>query len=166
MRPHLSASLGSVLLAFGVVVVPTVLALHGCGGGPGDTGDGSADSPVLFGDGGSGDGGMLPFEDAGFTAPDCPGCTFPKKGAPPCASGTPPITVIYPNDGVLVPPNMNVISVHWTPFGAAFKEFEVDFDNGVTFVHVVTKCAAQTMDSRTRIAAATPSSSPCAARPI
>ncbi len=95
------------------------------------------------------DGAIVPIQpvDAGFTAPDCPGCTFPPPGAPPCASSAPPIAIVYPNDGVLVPPNMNVISVQWTPFSAGYQEFEVDFSNSVTDVRVVTKCAAQTVDT-------------------
>jgi hypothetical protein len=50
-------------------------------------------------------------------------------------------------DGVLVPPNMNVISVQWTPFGAPFTQFEVDFSNSVTDVRVLTKCSTQTWDT-------------------
>jgi hypothetical protein len=68
-------------------------------------------------------------------------------GAPPCAAGTPAINIVYPSDGVLVPPNMNVISIHWTPFGTPFTEFEVDFENSVTDMRVATTCAAQTMDT-------------------
>jgi hypothetical protein len=149
-----------------VIVLPSLLALYACGsnggngngssgGGGDDGGSGSgsgADGNLFGGDGAGGSsgasssGGPPPFADAGFTAPDCPGCTFPGKGAPQCA-GAPPITIYYPNDGVLVPPNMNVISVHWTPFGTAFKEFEVDFENSITDMRVVTKCATQTMDT-------------------
>ena len=40
-------------------------------------------------------------------------------------------TLVYPPDGVLLPPNMNVLEVQWVPpTGAAL--FEVDFTNGVT----------------------------------
>jgi WD40-like Beta Propeller Repeat len=81
-----------------------------------------------------------------FTAPDCNGCTFPPSNAPPCPGGAPKINLAYPPDGVLVPPNMNVMSVQWTPFGA-FKEFEVDFKNAITDTRIVTQCAMQTMDT-------------------
>jgi hypothetical protein len=42
---------------------------------------------------------------------------------------------------------MNVISVQWTPFGAPFTQFEVDFSNTITDVKVVTKCSTQTWDT-------------------
>ena len=81
-----------------------------------------------------------------FTAPDCPGCTFPASSAPACASTAPAINIVYPPDNVLVPPNMNVMSVQWTPFGA-FTSYEVDFTNSITDTRVVTKCANQTWDT-------------------
>jgi hypothetical protein len=82
-------------------------------------------------------------------APDCAGCTFPSASAPPCASSAPAIKVIYPNDTVLVPPNMNVISVHWTPFGAPFSKFSVDFSAPpLVDWHIITKCATQTIDAQ------------------
>jgi hypothetical protein len=142
---------------FGAVLAfPPLVALYACGsnagqgGGGGDgggSGDGTfgGDTPVFGGPDGGFDVPVV-FQDAGFTAPDCPGCTFPGPGAPTC-SGAPPINIYYPPDGVLVPPNMNVISVQWTPFGTAFKEFEVDFTNAVTYMTVITKCATQTVDT-------------------
>ena len=152
-------ALGSTL----VLAVPGALALYACGGGnngygSGDDGgsssgggssggNGDACSGFTCGDGGGGDGNVMkPFEDASFTAPDCPGCTFPPLKAPQC-NGAPNIHVVYPNDGVLVPPNMNVISVHWTPFGPPFTEFEVDMENNITDMRVITKCVMQTMDT-------------------
>jgi hypothetical protein len=83
---------------------------------------------------------------------DCQGCTFPPPNAPSCASSAPVIKVVYPNDNVLVPPNMNVISVQWTPFGSAFKDFEVDFSQTIgtatTDWRIVTACATQTVDAQ------------------
>jgi hypothetical protein len=88
-----------------------------------------------------------PVVDAGFTAPDCVGCAFPPAGAPACP-GAPAIRIAYPNDGVLLPPNLNLLSVQWTPYDPAhFQRFEVDFENAITHVRVVTKCAAQTTDT-------------------
>jgi hypothetical protein len=81
-----------------------------------------------------------------FNAPDCAGCTFPEPSAPPCAPSLPPIRVFYPNDGVLVPPNMNGISVQWTPH-AGYERYEVDLSNAVTDVRVMTKCVAETVDT-------------------
>jgi hypothetical protein len=148
-----------------VISVPAFAALYACGnngdgsGGPGhgdggNGGDGSlgGDTPTFGSDGGVGYDAPLVFIDGGFVSGDCVDagatCTpFPGPGAPACPTGTPPINLAYPYDGVLVPPNMNVISVMWTPFGAAFKEFEVDFTNSVTDMHVVTKCASQTVDT-------------------
>jgi len=142
-------------------------ALYACGsnsgngafggdGGSSSGGDGSGSSS-----GGGGDAGCLTcgdahfdgyvppvFEDGGFSAGDCDGggCTFPPPGAPAC-TGSPPINIAYPTDGTMVPPDMNVISVMWTPFGSAYKTFEVDFNNNATYMHVVTKCAAETVDT-------------------
>jgi hypothetical protein len=139
--------------------------LYACGssgggnGGPGGNGDGggAADGTSSGGqcltcgaDGGGGADGYVPpvFEDGGFSAGDCEGgdCSFPAPGAPLC-TGAPPINVVYPVSGTLVPPDMNVMSVMWTPYGSAYKTFEVDFTNSVTYMHVVTKCATQTVDT-------------------
>jgi hypothetical protein len=80
------------------------------------------------------------------TTADCAGCTFPPANAPSCASG-PPISLVYPPDTVLLPPNMNVISVQWTPFGGGYQRFSVDFESPPnTDWHIVTSCANQTTD--------------------
>ena len=154
MHPNVRAIL-CALAPTGLAVVLAAAALGACGGngenwstddGGGGPNGSDATGPCLFcADGGDG-GTTKTFADASFTAPDCPGCTFPPVGAQAC-SGAPTIHVVYPNDGVLVPPNMNVISVHWTPFGPPFTEFEVDMENAITDMRVVTKCAAQTMDT-------------------
>ncbi len=80
-------------------------------------------------------------------AADCPACTFPASSAPSCAQGTAPIQVVYPPDTVLVPPNMNEISVQWTPYGSTFSKFEVDFKSANTDWRIVSRCAVQTNDS-------------------
>jgi hypothetical protein len=153
-----SSAARSLAVRASLIVLPWMGILYACGSSPGNagggngdggpgSGDGSlgSDSPSLFNHDGGGFDVQLPFIDGGFTAPDCPGCTFPAPGAPTC-SGAPPINIVYPTDGVVVPPNMNVISVMWTPFGQ-YQQFEVDFTNSITDMHVVTKCAAQTMDT-------------------
>ena len=81
-----------------------------------------------------------------FTAPDCAGCKFPPKTATACASTAPPIKIVYPTTGVLVPPNMNSLSVQWTPFGG-YQTYEVDFSNNITDTRIITKCATETMDT-------------------
>jgi hypothetical protein len=128
------------------LLLPAAGAFWGCGGSPG-SGNGSGGR----GSGGSsGSGAGAPDASSAMgavTAPDCPGCSPLPANAPPCAGGTPPIDIVYPNDGVLVPPNMNVMSVQWTPYGGPFTRFEVDFSNSITDVRVVTKCATQTMDT-------------------
>jgi WD40-like Beta Propeller Repeat len=137
-----------------VVAVPAS-ALYACGSstpgdGPGEgTDSGTGDESTSFQDGGTFGDANQPdaFVQGTFTAPDCPGCTFPPDNAPPCAPGAPAIDLVYPNDGVLVPPNMSTISVQWTPFGTTFSEFEVDFANGNTDVRIITKCATQTTDT-------------------
>src|SRR5579883_1885657 len=137
-------------LSTAVLLIPGAFALYACGsnggnpnGDDGGAGDDGSCTLTCANDGGV----MHHFEDAGFTAPDCPNCKFPPMNAPPCAQGTPAVHVVYPSDGVLVPPNMNVISVQWTPYGPPFTEFEVDFENAITDMRVVTKCAMQTMDT-------------------
>jgi hypothetical protein len=157
-------------LAAVALVLPALAAVYGCGssahtnlGGSGsDAGGGTFGGDDGGGFGGSsggnfGDASLGSGSDAGapgsgtargtVTAPDCPGCTFPQPNAPSCGGSAPAINIIYPNDGVLVPPNMNTISVQWTPFGASFKEFEVDFENSVSDLRIITKCTTQTMDT-------------------
>jgi hypothetical protein len=129
-------------------------------GGPGGSGSGSGiafggyDASMAMPDsGGSGSssGGQPPILPAlgGIGAPDCMGCTFPGPSAMPCPSSAPTITLLYPNDNVLLPPNMNVISVHFTPFGGPYQRFSVDFSNGGnTDWHIVTACSSQTIDAQ------------------
>jgi hypothetical protein len=81
-----------------------------------------------------------------FTTPDCPGCTFPGAGAMSCGGSDTDPQVVYPNDGVLLPPNMNTISIQWMP-GTGNTTFEVDLSNPATDVKIVTKCKA-TVDTR------------------
>jgi hypothetical protein len=71
----------------------------------------------------------------------CDGCApFPPEDAGACSPqtlGAP--TLVYPPDGVLLPPNMNVLEVQWVPpTGASL--YEVDFTNSVTNVRVETTC--------------------------
>jgi hypothetical protein len=92
-----------------------------------------------------------------FQGPDCTGnacATFPPDSAPPCANTAITPQIYYPNDGVLLPPNMEVVSVQWTPFpGGAnplpIQEFEVDFTNANTDVRVLSKCATELQDTAT-----------------
>lgn len=84
-----------------------------------------------------------------LTTPDCPGCTFPQVATSTC-TGAPPIKLLYPPDGALLPPNLNVLSVQWTPYGAPFARFEVDITESAktptTDVRIITACSAQTLN--------------------
>jgi hypothetical protein len=84
-----------------------------------------------------------------FAGSDCSmGCPqFPAPNAPACASGTAAPTLVYPPDGVLLPPNMEQLSIHYTPAMGA-TEYEIGFSNKSTDVRVTHKCATQPMDSR------------------
>jgi hypothetical protein len=110
------------------------------GGGGGDTGsaDGTAADVKGFGLDGSGSSGGGAVTDADFP---CDGCApFPGQGTTACSPqtlGAP--TLVYPPDGVLLPPNMNVLEVQWLPPQGA-SLFEVDFTNGVTDVKIETTC--------------------------
>ncbi len=77
------------------------------------------------------------------TGGSCPGCpAFPPIGGstPSCGAAATP-TLVYPPDGVLLPPNMNVIEVQFMP-GQGVSAYEIDFENAITDVRLVTPCAA------------------------
>ncbi len=94
--------------------------------------------------GGDGSGGDVVIADA---TPDtvatfpCDGCTpFPPPGTSTCAPNVlGPPTLVYPLDGLLLPPNMNVLEVQFIPPQSAV-EYEVDFENAATDVRVTTLC--------------------------
>jgi hypothetical protein len=71
----------------------------------------------------------------------CDGCApFPPIGAKECLPLVlaPPI-LAYPTEGILFPPNLNVLEVQFTKQPNATL-YEVDFINDVTEVKVETKC--------------------------
>ena len=103
--------------------------------------DAGSDAPVIIG----------PMPAIGTrTAPDCVGCTFPDLTAPSCAASAPAIKIVYPNDTVLLPPNLNELSIQWTPFGPPFTRYEVDFSQPLqdpkTDYRIITACKTQTLD--------------------
>ncbi len=53
-------------------------------------------------------------------------------------------SLVYPPDGVLIPPNTNVIEVHFTDGTPANNLFEIAFENAVTDVKVYTTCTGAT----------------------
>jgi len=85
-----------------------------------------------------------------FKGGDCagdPACNmFPGDKAPPCAAGA-EATIVYPNDGALLPPNLNTLAVQFMP-GSGDTVFEIDFENPATDVRITTKCATKVKDTR------------------
>ena len=136
-------------MAMSASIAIAIVAACGSNGGtkgngnpPGDDGgsnDGTAGGDVMsFVDGSGGDGSGGAVTDADFP---CDGCApFPGQGTMTCSPqtlGAP--TLVYPPNGVLLPPNMNVLEVQWLPPQGA-SLFEVDFTNGVTDVKIETTC--------------------------
>ena len=128
----------------------------------GASGSGSGGIVILPGDGGmsgpGGGGGSSSGAGGSSNAvgtaiePDCPApCAFPPGGAPACASSATAIRIVYPPDTVLLPPNLNVVSVQWTPYGSPYTRFSVDFSNPATGTdwHIVTNCTNQTTNTQT-----------------
>ncbi|HZS35372.1 MAG TPA: hypothetical protein VFF06_01020 [Polyangia bacterium] len=70
---------------------------------------------------------------------NCMNCPpFPGPTAPACPAGA-AATIVYPPDGVLLPPNMETIDVQYTQ-GTGDTMFELDFSNPATDVQVQAKC--------------------------
>jgi hypothetical protein len=85
-----------------------------------------------------------------FQGPDCTGnaaCNmFPPDSAPACAASAAP-TIVYPNDGALLPPNLNTMDVQFMP-GSGDTVYEIDFENAATDVRITTTCATHVKDTR------------------
>jgi hypothetical protein len=142
-----------------VVAAVVVAAAAGACGSSGSSSNnssfgGKGGSTASGGASGSGAGGTIGLDGGGGTGGTsgsgggsvssnypCPGCAaFPPLTAPNCPGSTlGPPTIAYPPDGVLLPPNMNVLEVQFVPPAGATL-FEVDFENAVTDVRVETKC--------------------------
>jgi hypothetical protein len=74
----------------------------------------------------------------------CPGCpSFPGPTTPACTAMSETPTIIYPPDGTLVPPNMNVLETQFDQ-GMGNTLFEIDYENAATDVTVLTRCNAIT----------------------
>jgi hypothetical protein len=82
---------------------------------------------------------------AAFVTPDVdPGTAqgqFDNAGGSSVTACAP--TLVYPPDGVLLPPNTNVVEVHFLP-GAGNSLYEISFKNAVTDVRVYTRCTGST----------------------
>ncbi len=123
-----------------MVVGAGAFGLTFCGSDQGDGpnifpgGDGSSDVDLFTKGDGSPEGG----KHSNYGCPNCPG--FPPLPAPACdPSVLGPATIAYPLDGMLLPPNMNVLEVQFVPPAKATL-FEVDFENSITDVRVETLC--------------------------
>ncbi|HSQ66882.1 MAG TPA: hypothetical protein VLM85_26870 [Polyangiaceae bacterium] len=123
-----------VLAVFGLAMcVSGALAFGACGSTGGNNADGGGGDGTLTNDGPSPDAQNFP----------CDGCgPFPPPSAPQCSPQVlGPAKLAYPTDGLLLPPNMNVLEVQFVPPQGAV-EYEVDFENSITDVRVTTFCDA------------------------
>jgi len=131
------AIFGVTLLASACLFACAFAACGGDNNGNNDGGDGSIGDGTNNGDQTTGlaDASIFPCTDDGCTP-------FPPLGTSNCAPNVlGPSKLVYPTDGLLLPPNMNVLEVQFVPPSGA-KEFEVDFENSITDVRVVTLCNA------------------------
>ncbi len=133
-----------------LVVLIGVAIVGACGGTSGTQETGGRDGGggglgadgATFGVDGSSSGGNYDEDatpvDANFP---CDGCApFPGSSATACSAQTLAApTLVYPPDGTLLPPNMNVLEVQWLPPAGA-SLFEVDFSNSITDVRIETPC--------------------------
>ena len=77
---------------------------------------------------------------ATITNETCPGCPpFPPDTTPACSASAATPTILYPPDGILVPPNMNVLETQFDQ-GQGNTLFEIAYENAATDVRVETKC--------------------------
>jgi hypothetical protein len=70
--------------------------------------------------------------------PALPAAPGPVFAGPADAARAPQL--VYPNDGVLLPPNLTGIEVHYRPGSAQNTLFEIGFANANTDVRVYTRC--------------------------
>lgn len=77
------------------------------------------------------------INDEGADLPDDPGALF--DGAPEEDSRKPQL--VYPGDGVLVPPNLGLLEVHFYP-GDDNELFSITYDSPLSHVVVYTRCTA------------------------
>src|SRR5579883_1233485 len=111
----------------GTIGIPGSSSSSGGAPGTGTPGDDGGSSFIILADGAvmnTADSSVpkQPTQAIGIVqSPDCAGCTFPPipgsatptvmTTPPACASSAPAIELVYPTDGVLIPPNMGLISV-------------------------------------------------------
>jgi hypothetical protein len=74
------------------------------------------------------------YVDPGSGVPADPEAPFAGPADPSRAP-----SVVYPNDGVLLPPNLRLLEFHFVP-GAGNTLFEIAFTNALTDIKVYTRC--------------------------
>ena len=124
-RRALRASIGQLFLS-GLVAasLSACSSQRGSGAGHGDGGSGGDMNPL----------GQLTQIVIG---PDTPADAPTKFGGPQDPSAAP--TVVYPADGVIMPPNLSELEVQWTP-GAGTKLFELRFVSTYLDLTIYTVC--------------------------
>ena len=78
------------------------------------------------------------YNDPGATVPSNPSAPFT---GPQVTTGAVVPDVVYPNDGVLLPPNLSKLELHFLP-GTGNTLFELSFSNPVTDLKVYTRCTS------------------------
>jgi hypothetical protein len=145
MKTRFGSPIAMFILLAGGLAVASVVGACGNNGGTGGNGNDDGGGDVTSGDGNNnGDGNGNGDGTSGLTDANdfpCDGCSvFPPLNAPACDPKVlGPSTLVYPLDGFLLPPNMNVLEVQWVPPQGATL-FEIDFENKVTDVRVETMC--------------------------
>ncbi len=77
---------------------------------------------------------------ATVSSDSCPGCpAFPPDTTPACTVAAQTPTILYPPNGALVPPNMNVMETQFDQ-GSGNALYEIDYENTVTDIRVETQC--------------------------
>lgn len=77
----------------------------------------------------------IPPTGGGAVIPPSPGTLFGGAADPSRAP-----QLVYPNDGVLLPPNLGRVEIHWLMGSSANTLFEVAFTNAVTDVRFYVRC--------------------------
>lgn len=90
-------------------------------------------------------GQRLPEDPYGpFNDPPLPEASASHFGGQPVAGRAPEL--VYPNDGVLLPPNLGRLEVHFTPGAPENTLFELRFQSEVTDLVYYTRCYASPSD--------------------
>lgn len=107
------------------------------GADAGDAGDAGAAGDATTGtDGGTGGGGSGFDAEAETPIPAEAGALF---GGPADPTRAP--TIAYPNDGVMLPPNLKLLDIHWMP-GAGNTLFQITFSSPTANITYLSRCGS------------------------